>query len=302
MVNASCSYLRHCFSDTNEYMVDNREISLVVWLAIFFVWAFSKGEVRKDIISVAKAALAWKIVLSVFMMAAYVTVLVLVLRSAGLWNAGNLKVTLLWGFTAAFAMVADVGSIADDEYYFQKAIRDGFKVSVVLEFVINLYVLSLPLELLLVPTITVLACMLVIVESKDGFETIHALLNTILALIGLGLLAYVVLRIYTDFQSFAQLQTLTEFLLPILLTVFFLPFLYILATLVSYENLFVRLQFLMNDPELRRFTKGQLLRKFGLNFRGLNRWATRFGHDRPHTKEDVLISIQSVRAQSRRTF
>lgn len=273
-------------------MFDNREISIVIWLAIFLVWMLSKEEVRKASVGVAKAALAWKIILCVFMMSAYVAMVVLALRTAGLWNTGNLKATVIWSLTATPAMAFDVGSITEDENYFQKAVRDGFKISVVLEFIINLYVLSLPLELLLIPTITIFACMLVITESRDGFEPTHALLNTVLALIGLGLLAYAANRIYTDFQSFARLPTLTEFLLPILLTVLFLPFLYILAPIVSYENLFSRLQFLMNDPELRRFTRVQLLRKFGLNFRGLNRWAKRFSHDRPHTREEVLASIR----------
>lgn len=281
-------------------MLDNREISGALWLAIFLGWAFSNEEVRKASVGVAKAALAWKIVLCVPMMAAYVAMVVLALRSVGFWNTGNLKVTVLWSLTAALAMVFDVGSVADDERYFQKASRDGFKVSVVLEFVVNLYVLSLPLELILVPTGTILACMLVIAESKDEFKPIRALLNTVLALIGLGLLAYVAHRVYTDFQSFAQLSTLTEFLLPILLTVLFLPFLYILATVVSYENLFVRLQFLMNDPELRSFTRGQLLRKFGLNFRGLNRWAKRCSRDRPRTREEVLTSIRKSETTCRR--
>lgn len=261
------------------------------------MWAFSKEEVREASIGVAKAALAWKIVLCVSLMAAYVAMLVLALRTAELWNIDNLKATVLWGLTAAFAMVFGVGSITDDERYFQKAVRDGFKVSVVLEFIVNFYVLSFPLELLLVPTVTILACMLVIAESKDELKPIRPLLNTILALLGLGLLAYAARRIYTDFQSFAQLSTLIEFLLPILLTVVFLPFLYLLAIVVSYENLFVRLQFFINDPELRRFTRILLLRKFGLNFRDLNRWARHLGRDRPRTREEVLTSIQNVRAR-----
>jgi hypothetical protein len=282
-------------------VLDNREISVVLWLTIFLVWAFSKEEVRKASVGVAKAALAWKIVLCISMMAVYVAMVVLALYSVGLWNTGNLKVTFLWSLTAALAMVFDVGSIADDERYFQKAVRDGFKISVVLEFIINFYVLSLPLELLLVPTATILSCMLVIAEPDDSFKPVRAILNAILVLLGLGLLAYAGHRIYTDFQSFAQLATLTEFLLPILLTASFLPFLYLLVIAVSYETLFVRLQFLMNNPELRRFTRLQLIRKFGFDFRKLNRWAKRFRHDRPSTKEEVLTSIQSVRAQPKRT-
>lgn len=273
---------------------------MIVWLGVFLVWAFSIGEVRKASVEIVKMALAWKIVFCVSMMAAYVAMVILALRTVGLWNMGSLKATVLWTLTVAVAMVFEVRLITDDERYFQKAVRDGFKVSVVLEFIINLYVLSFPLELLLIPTTTILACMLVLAESKDEFKSMRAPLNSILALIGLGLLAYAAHRVYADFQSFAQLSTLTEFLLPILLTMVFLPFLYILATVVSYENLFVRLRFLMNDPELRRFTRVQLLRKFGLDFRNLNLWAKRFGHDRPRTRKEVLTSIRESEAKYER--
>lgn len=273
---------------------------MIVWLGVFLVWAFSIGEVRKASVEIVKMALAWKIVFCVSMMAAYVAMVILALRTVGLWNMGSLKATVLWTLTVAVAMVFEVRLITDDERYFQKAVRDGFKVSVVLEFIINLYVLSFPLELLLIPTTIILACMLVLAESKDEFKSMRAPLNSILALIGLGLLAYAAHRVYADFQSFAQLSTLTEFLLPILLTMVFLPFLYILATVVSYENLFVRLRFLMNDPELRRFTRVQLLRKFGLDFRNLNLWAKRFGHDRPRTRKEVLTSIRESEAKYER--
>ena len=87
---------------------------------------------------------------------------------------------------------------------------------------------------------------------------------------------------------------MVEFLLPTVLTILFLPFLYCLAAWVSYENVFVRLGFLVKDPELRQFAKRRLLASFGFNFRRLNRWSARLIRDRLRSKEDVLASIRSV--------
>ncbi len=277
-------------------MVDNREIAVLVWLTVFLLWAFSIAEVRKAAVGVVRAALAWKIVLSVAMMVTYVTLVVLALWRMGLWHLDNLKGTVLWFLTAALVMLFDVVSVPNDDAYFRKAILDGLKVSVVLEFVVSFYPLSLPLELLLIPIATLLACLLVVAESKEEFKALRSPLNTLMAILGLGLLASAFRRAYLDFESFAQLATLVEFLLPIVLTMLFLPLLYLLAAWVSYESVFTRLHFFVDDPGLRRFTKRRLFRRFGLNFRGLNRWMKRFVSQRPRTREEIVASLRRTRS------
>jgi hypothetical protein len=274
--------------------LNNREISIVAWLTIFLAWAFSKAAVRKAGVDVLRAALAWKIILGVSMMSAYIALIAFGLHTVGLWGTHDLKTTFVWALTAALAMVFNIGSVSDNDRFFQNALRDGFKISVVLEFIVNLYVFNLMVEIVLVPIITIVACMLVIAESKDEYRPIRSFLNTILVAFGLVLLAYSGYRIHTDLHAFARPSTLAEFLLPIMLTSLFLPFVYLLATIVTYENFFVRLTFFMADEGLRRFTKLQLLRQFGLNYRALNRWTRRFVHERPSTHEEVLASIRGV--------
>lgn len=274
-------------------MLDNREISIAVWLGITLAWGCSKGEIRKAGCGIVRAALRWKILLCMSMMAIYIALMVLVLHVAGVWGLGQLKATILWALTAALVMVFDVASIPSDETYFRKAMLDGLKISVVLEFIVNLYVFSLPLEFILIPVATLIACMLVIAESTEELRPAHSFLSTIMVILGLALLGHALYRAYIALDALVQMATLVEFLFPVILTLLFLPFLYMLATLVSYENVFIRLQMFVQDSELRRFTKLQLVRSFGLNFRALNRWAKRFVEQRPSTREAVLRSIRN---------
>jgi len=174
-------------------MLDNREISAAFWLTLFLAWGFSKAPVRKAALNVVKAALAWKIVLCVSMMTAYVTLTVFLLHALGLWSIGNLKATVLWALTAALVMVFNVGSVSDDDRYLKKAFRDGLKISVILEFIVNLHVLGLGWELILVPIAAILTCLLVVAESKEEFRPVRSILNSLLVLLGLGLLAYAAL-------------------------------------------------------------------------------------------------------------
>ncbi len=247
-------------------MLDNRDISILVWLAVFSLWAGSKAEVRKAAANVVRAALTWKLLLPIWLIAGYVALAVYLLQRFDLWDFTDLKTTVLWFFSAGLVMVFEVASTQQDDHYFRKAVLDGFKISIVLEFIVNLYVLILPFELLLIPTATVLAVTLVMAESKEEFKPVRTFLNSVSALLGLGLLSYAAYQIYRHVQAFASVSTLAQFLLPIGLTTVFIPCLYLLATYVSYDNLFRRLQFFMQDPRLRRFTKVQLLLRLNLNF------------------------------------
>jgi len=223
-------------------MFDNREIASLIWITVFAAWAITQPRVRLGAIGVIKAALDWKIVLVAFLMAGYITIVVLILFQTGAWELVNIKPTIIWAFTAGLFMVFEVQEITNDDRYFWKAVIDGLKISAILEFLINVQVLSLPLELLLIPTATAISCAAVIAESRDEFRDVRALLKGAMTLLGLALCAYAAWRIYIDFDSFATVSTLLEFLLPIVLTFSFIPFLYCLAAVVSYENIFVRLR------------------------------------------------------------
>ena len=94
-------------------MLDNRELSIAVWLAVFLAWGFSKPEVRKAGAGIVRAALAWKIALCALMMALYIALTVFGLSAAGLWGVSQLKATILWVFTAALVMVFEIGSVVN---------------------------------------------------------------------------------------------------------------------------------------------------------------------------------------------
>ncbi len=89
-------------------MLDNREISIAVWIAALFLFAFAQTGVRKASVGVVKAAFAWQIVLCAAAMTAYVARIVFALREVGFWDSGNLKATILWSLTAAPVMVSRV--------------------------------------------------------------------------------------------------------------------------------------------------------------------------------------------------
>jgi hypothetical protein len=75
----------------------------------------------------------------------------------------------------------------------------------------------------------------------------------------------------------------------------FLPFLYIMALFVTYENLFVRLRFFIKDDKLVRFTKVRTLFAFNVRLTLLNKWARKINQHHLETREDILGAIRDFR-------
>jgi hypothetical protein len=115
------------------------------------------------------------------------------------------------------------------------------------------------------------------------------------ALIGIGFFAYALYNVIIDFKGFVTLQNLRTFLLPIILTVIFLPFIYLLAVYVTYDLIFVRLKIIVNDPKIVRYAKWQTVFAFHLNLQRLHKWLRKVVISRFSSKEDVKQTIMSTK-------
>lgn len=272
---------------------NNREIAIAIWLIGFFSWALTMPKVRESFPGVLKAAFAAKLTICWILTIGYIAIVTVALWGWGIWSVTNLKMTILWAFSAGLVMVVGVASDQPDRRRLWQSTIGGFKASLVLEFVANLYVFPLWVELVLMPVATLIVGTAVFAESKKENQNAVGCLNNLMSLLGVGLLGYGVYRITTDFDMFWQVETLIDFFLPILLTLFFLPFLYLLAVFVAYETLFTQLKVFMHDDELRRFTKLELIRECGLDFERVTRWKNRYMSERPRSKEGVRESIHN---------
>lgn len=280
---------------------NNREIALGFWLIAGILWAAFNASVRASFGDVWKAFCSPKILVPLGLMAAYITVLVFGLSEAGLWGWAQLKNTVLWSLSVAAVSLFRVPKIAEDEHYFWHAIRDNFKVIAVLEFVIAFYTLPLWAELLLVPIATILVGMQVVAQGKAEYAPARLLIDWLLTALGGGLVVFAGYKLVTDFGSFAQAGTLSDFALPIALTLLFLPFLYVLALYVSYENAFARLNLTFHEPPLRHYAKRTALFRFHVRAHLLRRWLRNIQMRTPGDRAALRASIAQVKELARRS-
>ena len=198
--------------------------------------------------------------------------MIIPLNAVGVWEIAQLPITILWVLCVAFVMLFEF-SKANDQNFFKDAIKDNLKGLIILEFLINLYVFDLWVELFLVPVFVILVGMIAIAETDEKYAIVKKLLNYIMAFIGLSFIGYAIYMVVTDFEHFATFENFSNFYLPILLTVMFLPFVYFAALYAGYESLFVRLQFFVNDGAVLKYAKKKTIFAFSLNLSALNKWS-----------------------------
>jgi hypothetical protein len=94
-----------------------------------------------------------------------------------------------------------------------------------------------------------------------------------MAIIGTFFIGYALYMTVSDFNNFFRLNNFESFILPVLLTLMFLPFIYFWALYANYETLFIRLQFFVRDKSLLRYVKKKTILAFRLNLWSLNNWS-----------------------------
>lgn len=233
-------------------MLSNREIAVLLWTLALAAFVLSKPELRTSIKNVWRAFCAPQILRITALMLSYVALCVWGLAEAGIWDSSYLKNTVLWIVFVAFVLLFRAQSFAEEPHYLRRIITDNFKFTAILEFVVNFYTLPLLAEILLVPLATFLVLLASFAEREPEHAVVARFANGVLLLIGLGLVIYAFRQLVGNLPAFAQPGTARDFLMPSVLTLCYLPFLFATALYALYERINLRLGSTIKDPVLRR--------------------------------------------------
>ena len=252
--------------------LNNRELAVLIWLLFAIIWCVSYSKIRKSFFQLIKALFAWKLTLSYLLMFTYIACVIWVLKVMTIWKIDNIPLTVLWSVCVAFVMLFNFHK-ANDQKFFKNSVKDNIKGLVFVEFFVNLYVFNFWIEFIIVPVSAIIGGMKAIAERNKKYEIVDKLLNFILIAAGFFLLFYASYKVVTDFDNFATIRNLESFYMPILLSILFIPFVYIAALIAAYETLFTRLQFFVPDKAVLRYAKFKTILSIQINLSKLNRWS-----------------------------
>ena len=254
--------------------LNGREKAVIVWFLIFLFWALSQKNIRTSMLGVLKAFFQKKIITVFLAMFVYIFFIILLFSKLQIWNASLTKDTGFWILGSAFVLLMNVNNATQDDHHFKKILIDNLKLILVLEFIITLYSFNFWIEMLFVPVMFLIVTMGAVAEIKKEYLPVKKLIDYILSFIGIFLIIFAISKVIGDYQGFLTANNLRSFVLPPLMTLAYIPFLYIFALIMAYEMLFVRLDiFLKNDKKLAGFAKQKIFRLCFLNLGKLNRFA-----------------------------
>lgn len=273
-----------------------REQAIIIWVAVFLIWSLFQKNLRNSIAGLLRAFFQKKIFIAFVMMIFYVGLTVYLLFRIHLWDAVLLKETIFWIIGTAFILFLNLNKAAEDKDYFKKILFDNLKLILILTFLINIYTFPLIAELISLPIIVLIAAMGAYTGTKKEYLPAKKFVDFLLSAWGLFLAIYVIARIFGSYQTLLMTDNLLAFLLPILLTSAFIPFLYGFAVYIAYESLFNRIDFLIgkDNKQLASFGKRKIIKTFMLNLKKLNKFSKNSGAQllKINNEEDLIVLIR----------
>lgn len=235
---------------------NTREIAIIFWLFILITWVLFQKSIRKPLLGFFKSLIQIKNLLVVIAAIAYTGATVLLLAKIGIWDWLLLKDTVYWFLAVALVLLMNANKANQEKRFFIKILKDNLKVILVLEFILTLYTFNLITEIILVPILVFIGIMSAVSDLKKECLPVKKLFDFILSLIGIFFIIFALGKVFGDSQNIINSQNLKTFILPPLLTVAFIPFVYFFALIMAYETLFVRLNiFNKNNSDLTKSTK-----------------------------------------------
>ncbi len=279
--------------------LNNRDVAVITWAAVLFIYVFYKSGIRLLIsfFGVLKSAFNKKILPILVLYATIFILLIQALRNVGIWNPFLWKEAVVWIMTAGLAFLFTAEKAYQDEEYFKKIIVKLFALEIFISFFINIHVFSLHIEMLLMPAIFIVAALLAVSELRHENQQVTLLFRVVLAGITLVLIFSGIAHTIERPEEFFTYLNLIQFFLPVLLTIVYMPFIYLFALVMVYENIFGRLSIWFNKPP-KTHLKFQILYCCHLNAKKAHSFYRFMIERHVRTEEDLFEALNTFQFQN----
>ena len=249
---------------TIQTIFSTRELAAIIWICIFLCIILINKKIRNSFSLLLKAFFDRKIQTIVFLLLIYIFIVVFLFKELSFWDISFLKDTVFWFFTVALVLLFDYNKIKGLKS-FKEIIKKTLKWTIIIQFMANYYTFSLKAELILVPVFIIINLLIAYSPTIDRGEKVVGFLSKTLGIIVLMVFLFAFYKIVVNFDTFFTLINLKIFVWIPILTILFLPFLYIQTLYMKYELLFCHINFMTKDLSLRRALKMQVIRRAKFN-------------------------------------
>lgn len=228
----------HNFWDSFTNTFNNREIALIFWLLVVFVFAIFKIKgFLKDVVSLIKGFV--DVIFIQFTFWIYLLAIVVLFRFVGLWNTNMVKDSVIFLLITALVLVMKVATERKGKKSLKEIISDAVKPIILAEFITNLESFSLIGELILLPVLLTLYVGAYTKTNVPNEKDVAKGSNVVLTILSLVMLGYGIHHLYTHWPHWntsEKQQTIRNFLFPALATLAFMPYLYFAMLFFDWDE------------------------------------------------------------------
>lgn len=282
---------------------NNREVATLIWLGVVVLILCLKKERVKAFIPVVRALFNDKIMTVLFLSIIYVELILLFLATIKLWDLSFIKDVSFWYIGSGFVMIINSPKANQQKKPFKNILIDNFKFIVLFEFLVNVYPFGLLTELILFPFLVLTILIDIYANHEEKHKPVKKLTSTLLTLFGSVVLIYSITKVVNDFTNFSSLKTLKTFSLPIILTILYIPFIYILTLIIKYELMFIDIGFRIdNNKKLFKQVRRKIIWACHINLKKLTRMDSLIKQSPIRVKRDLTESINKLNNFNKNKF
>lgn len=287
----------HVIWDRLLEIFNTRELANLFWIMVAFCLGMASTSMRGSIFGVIKKLLTWKLILIYITAFVYIALVVLILERIGLWNQNLLKDTIYWAILSGLTLMYDIALSKEPLSILKKNLITSVQFSVIIQFISNLNTFNFWIEFLAVPIIFLFASIYVFSQYRKEHAPVRNLLSKVGTALSIVAFGYVVYFAITNYHKYIHIETLKQFLLPIILTASFTPLLAVLNLIVQYEEVASSLKRRARSKSQYRYMLMMGLFYFNFNIKGLIRWRLRLNSSDTENKQTIKASMKRIRQQ-----
>lgn len=277
--------------------LNSREQASIVRMLIFLLFLLSSKSIRESLWSVLRSILHWKIILPILFLILYNIWIIILLQEVSLRNISLLKDSLFRIFWSSIILLYQTVANKKDNII-RNIISDLFKRTLIIEFLSSLYVFNFWIEVILLPIITFIMIIIAFVDKKEEYKIVNDIFSYIFWWIIILYLVYIIQNIFSNYNLLVNETNIHIFWLPLILTLFNIPYIYIFSLIINYESLFCRMtNCFKTDKTLSNLLHKEVFKVCKLNLKKLNKvaWSNLWLYNKTETKEDLENIIKQLK-------
>jgi hypothetical protein len=250
-------------------MLNNREWATLFWIVVVLVVVLLRPGGRGALGQFAKALFIRPLILLTGLLIAWIALVVVIGRAAGLWDLDLTKDTLIWAVTVGLPLLFKSAQDATKAGYYRRQVKQTVEMSAFMGFYLNLVSAPLLAEIVLQPILVFVALAPTLTRTKKELARYQRFYDRLAAVVGLIFFAAVGAWLIGDIHTLDPRELSLSFLLPIWLTIGVLPIIYVFSILFSYQSALLRLRWHSEDRRSKWKAQLALVLGFRLGLRDL---------------------------------